>query len=208
MHTTCVHAPHTQKFEGLQSWETKLKATLFHNYTMKQRGVCLHWRLLVYTTVNLKSKIWCVFTNFAPSYSHLRSSLLWLPTCIKNLLEYKKSEAENWRVVNFFACTISVSTRTSKFIKMRNSMLETQFLKCMCRSNMYAHSNYFIYMTCVICINIETTGRWLYSCPGYPCPTDHWCKLHKLQLRKFFCLECNILSLLLQFIMNCDEYKW
>ena len=24
-----------------------LRATLFHNYTIKQRGVCLHWRLLV-----------------------------------------------------------------------------------------------------------------------------------------------------------------
>ena len=31
-----------------QMWyHLHLRATLFHNYTMKQHGVCLHWRLLV-----------------------------------------------------------------------------------------------------------------------------------------------------------------
>ena len=76
MHTMSVHAPCTHIWrtaklsdKAHKHWlQLHLRATLFHNYTIEQRRVCLHWRLLVSKVIVLCMCNVTFFQKYSYSY--------------------------------------------------------------------------------------------------------------------------------------------
>ena len=75
-----------------QMWcHLHLRATLFHNYTIEQWGVCLHWRLLV----NVCFSLWTLRVALYPSAAGA-SCVVW--TCN---LKYTKNTVRNLQLNKF-----------------------------------------------------------------------------------------------------------